>query len=239
MLKRTLPASSIKLDGATFSLSKSISSNIAQAAIDRAKAVEQAIPKTEDPSDIVAAVEELHKDWDRLKALVDQLKSEAEQFSTAADALEGEVVIGSTPLVELSVQTRSAFETLRLMDPNYEIERVGETANLLREAADKLLDNLTTTKSRAIKHDITIRRCALRALASEHVNYLRDIKNNFELPSDFELPPDVPLPERNKAFCDAAKQYFRDEALYADAQKRARKTEARKAKRKEIAELWK
>ena len=251
MLARSLPVAELQIGShARISLSAKIASRLAQAAIDRAKSFEREIPNADDP---LGMVEEVHSDWDLLKDIRVQLEQHVKDFRAAADAINGNIISGTSPLIELSVVTRSSFETLKMVDDNYDLSRVGETANLLSEAAEKLAEDLSIFKSRQIKHDMAIRRCALRALAVKHVDP-SDLQN-YEMPEDFELPPPVDAREhlqsqldgtatksltqlRDDKYRAAAKSYFQSEADTANRIKRQRKAESRKQLRREIAELW-
>ncbi|SIS72320.1 hypothetical protein SAMN05421759_102641 [Roseivivax lentus] len=242
MLARKLPPSQIHLGGGAITLSKKVCSFVAQAAIDKSIATIKAFHNEDDP---LASVEEIHKDWDELRSLQKQLEDEAKDFSAAADALEGTVVEGTSPLIELAVVTRASFDTLSAIDNEYDTSVLQDTAKTLREVADALYADLSVLKSRRIKHDNQCRRAVLKAMA-EGVDPLE--LHQYELPEDFELPIQGKLnilgegkssTQQWREDCQkAAAKYFQDEADAATANKRAQKAESRKKVRREIKELW-
>jgi hypothetical protein len=242
MLKRRLPPASIQVGGASITLSKKIASQIGQVAIESARQAPAQLKDADDP--VQDVVEPQHVHWDHLKSVAAQVQDHITAFEQASKALRGDVVAtAGHPLVELALHCRASFDAVAMVDDGYDLSRIDEVANTLDDVVAALKDDLTVLKSRQVKHDIACRRVALHAMALDHVSYV-DL-TPYELPADYE-PPDIPrrknmseaLPDRQAIYRKAAKAYFAAERDQANAAKRRRKMEQRKAMRREIADLW-
>lgn len=251
MLARKLPKAKLHLGDGTITLSRKIGSHLAQAAIDRCKALQRDIKDADDP---VQVVEDAHRDWDILKDLIAQITKQAEAFRLAADAMDGKVVEGGTsPLIELALTSRASADTLELLDDSYDDSDVRTTAKLLRDAANALFEDLSILKSRAIKHDMACRELTLRAASLDHTDL--DRIQAYEFPDGFEVPkrmtaqewfgqksqnPDLPPPRdlHTKAIRTAAKRHFVSKANAAESERKRKRAQQRKQLQSEIRELW-
>lgn len=186
MLRRQLPRPTYKLGDSTITVSRNICGQLAKAAGDEAHTQS----KTLADGDPLETLEQAHVTQDQLLLLIPQASAKALDYTTAADILEGKTLVeGNSPLIAMALEARVAFDTIKAMAPDLDIDDMTrDAANALRAAGDALLEDARVLKSRTLRHDMACRKLTVQALTIKGIDH-QDVLNTYETPDDFQQPP--------------------------------------------------
>ena len=186
MLTRVLPLPTLKVGKSSISLSRKIAGTVAAEAIENAKFLLRGIEKSDDP---VAELEQIHSHLDLLEELEPQLEAHAGDLLEASEVLGGGVATGTSPLVELSLQTRALMEALEIAAPGADLSDVADVGKELAGAADDVAGDLALVKSRRVRLDSLAREATGIVMTRSDVDP-HAVLESYEPPSHWTLKPE-------------------------------------------------
>ncbi|MBD9527834.1 hypothetical protein [Paracoccus sp. PAR01] len=236
MIARKLSPPTIRLEGATVSISAKFTSRVAGVATEAAYGFQKSC-EAMTSGQLVAGLNMLHRHARELAELVPQVERIAGELEDAARVLDTGIATETGPLVDVALAARAQADAALLTDPGLELADVAETARVLRSTAKLLREDATAARRKADSLTDLHQRCTAKAIACPASDPIA-IADRFKVPADLRAALDAALARGDAPARHAADDWLRGQAGDDKRAKRARQARALAEVTTAAAQIW-